>query len=142
MNKSHHWKESARKTNPFDLPEGYFESFEGRVMERIKIVEAEEKPAGQQRRLLYWISGVAAAALIGLVGVQQFVLKPTRDVENQEMMYAVVEYFAQDLDDLSFASLMADNNVLSETTESTDNDLLDYMDIDDLTLLEALLNGE
>lgn len=56
-----------QKSNPFSVPEGYFESFPGRLNERIASLEAEKRPArtlGTYRRVLALAAVFAALALI------------------------------------------------------------------------------
>lgn len=135
------WKDQARKVQPFKVPEGYFDGFEDRMMTRL----LEEAPViagkGRTRRLIYWISGVAAALIIGFAGIQQFVLKPQPQADDQDLMFAVVEYFTRDLDDFTLAALMAENEDASVKESGAEPDLLDFMNVDDLTLLESLVNG-
>lgn len=56
-----------QKQNPFSVPEGYFESFPGRLNERIAGMEAEKRPLrtlGSYRRVLAVAAVFAALALI------------------------------------------------------------------------------
>ena len=141
MKEKHQWNQAERGKNPFIVPDGYFEGLEEQIMSRIR-AEQEQKPRKtSQRRLLYWVSGVAAALLIGFIGYQQFVRPAATQPVDEDTMLAVVEYFAQDFDDLSMANLMAENDLLDEGVDRSDGDLLDYMNIDDLTILEVLSNG-
>lgn len=140
MKNSIYWQDKA-KSNPFKVPPGYFESFEERMMARIA---AEAKPA--QKRILpmpviRWITGVAAVFLIGFIGVQQFYLKPQRIMMNQEAMYNVIAYYAQDMDDASFSALMADNELLSsDDSQEEAIDLVEWMDVDEMAIIDAMIN--
>ena len=134
------WQEKA-KDNPFRVPDGYFESFQSRMMNTIS--ESDQKTKGKtiSMRMTKWISGVAAVLLLGLIGFQQFYLKPHHDEIASEAMYSVIEYFAMDLDDMSMTELMADNNAIDlDANDNNDSDLLEWMDIDEITLIEAVLN--
>lgn len=140
MKDSINWQDKA-KSNPFKVPQGYFESFEERMMARIA---AEAKPA--QKRILpmpviRWITGVAAVFLVGFIGVQQFYLKPQQLVMNQEAMYNVIAYYAQDMDDASFSAMMADNEILSVDDSQKDAiDLMEWMDVDEMAIIDVMIN--
>ena len=59
MKDSNIWQDRA-KSNPFIVPQGYFESFEERMMARIAV---ETKPATKRflpMPMIRWIAGVAA----------------------------------------------------------------------------------
>jgi len=56
-----------QKTNPFRVPEGYFETFQDRLADRIRLEEAEQVPVkrlGSRRIILAVAAAVAALALI------------------------------------------------------------------------------
>lgn len=141
MNKDFNWKDGSNGANPFKVPEGYFEELEEKVMQQISSMPHVYHKKSRSIKMVSWISGIAATLLIGLIGFQQFHLKPQNEILKQEMLFSVIEYYAQDLDDVSFAAMMAEHEVLQDAPAQTDNDLLDYMNIDDLTLIEAVLGG-
>lgn len=135
------WQETGKQKDPFQVPEGYFEGFEVRMMERIEEESVSKKRTVFRSRMVGWVSGIAAALLIGFIGFQQIQQKSDNQSLDQDAMFAVVEYFAQDMDELSFASFLAENEVLSTETLPADDDLLHFMNVDDLSLIEVLLNG-
>jgi hypothetical protein len=56
-----------QKNNPFSVPEGYFETFQDRLADRIRLEEAEQVPVKRlvsRRILLAVAAAVAALALI------------------------------------------------------------------------------
>ncbi len=139
MKDSSNWQEQ-NKNNPFKVPTGYFDNFEERMMDRI----AEESKPVSKRILPYsmtrWISGVAAALFLGFIGFQQFYLKPQQNLLNEEAMLNVIEYFIQDLDDISFAELIVDNEMLSlEDSGNPSADVLEWMNVDEGTIIDAMI---
>jgi len=141
MKKETNWQEKGRVGQPFKVPDGYFDHFENRMMDRIKEESEEKKVRFLSPKVVRWVSGVAAVMLIGFVGFQQLHLKPQKIQMDQEAMYAVIEFYAQDLDDVSFAELMAENDAFNEEELSSEDDLLDYMDVDELAIIEAIVSG-
>ena len=133
------WNKNTRN-NPYKVPEGYFEDFEGRMMDLI----SEKSETVQKRLIPYgvirWVSGVAAVLLIGFIGINQFYLKPQKNLLDQEAMFTVIEYFAQSMDDTYITELLAENDVLA-FDESTDEDLdlLEWMDVDELSIIDAMI---
>ena len=74
--------DDKNKKLPFEVPEGYFEGFEDKMMARFAQIEAEEKAEQQTVRPMKWrrwAAGVAAAAVIA-VGLFA-VLDMQRDVQ-------------------------------------------------------------
>jgi len=140
MKDSNIWQDRA-KSNPFIVPQGYFESFEERMMARIAV---ETKPATKRflpMPMIRWIAGVAAVFILGFIGVQQFYLKPHQVLMNQGAMYNVIAYYAQDLDDASLTSMMADNEILTiEESQDDAIDLMEWMDVDEMAIIDAMIN--
>ena len=141
MKTEKNWQEKGRAGQPFKVPEGYFDQFEDKLMERIMEESEKKKVRLLSPKLVRWISGVAAVLLIGFIGFQQLHLKPMQIAMDQESMYAVIEFYAQDLDDASLAEFMAENDAFAEDMLNTDDDLLDYMGVDELAIIEAIVSG-
>ena len=135
------WKEKGREGNPFKVPDGYFDQFEDLMMERIKEVGEDKKVRLLTPKIVRWVSSIAAVLLLGFIGFQQLHLKPQQIKMEQETMYAVIEFYAQDLDEATLAEMMAENNVFDEEDTNSDDDLLDYMDVDELAIIEAIVGG-
>lgn len=140
MNKSDKkiWQQEV-KGNPFLVPEGYFEDFQSRMIAAIR--EPDKKSGGRviHMRLTKWVSGVAAVLLLGLIGFQQLYLKPMHDLQAKDAMYSVMEYFAMDMDDLSITELIANNEVFDIEDSDDQADLLEWMNVDEYSLIEAAL---
>ncbi len=140
MKDSNNWEDRA-KDNPFRVPQGYFESFEERVMSRITEESRKESKRILSIPMIRWVAGVAAVFLLGLIGVQQFYMKPQHDLLNQEAMYEVIAYYAQDLNDVTFTDLIADNEILSIAEPQNDGiDLTEWMDVNEMIIIDALID--
>lgn len=84
-----------QKKTPFEVPEGYFENFEERMMARIK-EEGEQKEErqkivlnSQKRRKSSWIIGAAATVAVIVIGAYAFV-NIQNDITNQAAQIAEV----------------------------------------------------
>ncbi len=134
------WQKRIKDENPFKVPDGYFDGLESKIMERIS-QESSVKKSRTIAPMIRWISGVAAALFIGFIGIKQFHFKPQKIQLEQDLMYAVIEYYAQDLDELSLATLMDESGALNQEIPAGDVQLIEYLDVDDLEIIEAIMNG-
>lgn len=113
MNEKEHIESNLRKldhSNPFKTPDGYFESFEDRLMGRIEDISKPVQKSGKVIRLLKPILGLAASFTLIIMLVQypikHFLLNETVTTEQGETVN--VDSF-----DLYSASLsMVDENTL------------------------------
>lgn len=84
-----------QKKSPFEVPEGYFENFEEKMMARIREEEAsaqteENQPIvlnSQKRKTSRWFIGAAAAVALVIVGAYAFV-NIQNDINNQAVQIA------------------------------------------------------
>lgn len=136
---THHWQELS-KENPFRVPENYFKEFPTRVMEAIEEESREVTPVRKMRPVIRWISAVAAVLIMGFVGLQQFVLKPGQERMAENAMFEVIEYYAMGMDDWTMTELMAENEVLGTSLEEEQIQILEWMDLDEMTLIDAFMN--
>lgn len=133
------WQE-GRVVNPFKIPEGYFESFEDKMMSTIAQDSIVRKNFTITRSMVKWVSGVAAVLLIGLIGIQQLYIKPEKKALEQEAMYSVIEYFAQELEEDFFAEIMVEAEVIVfDDYYSEDSEVIEWLDIDDMTIVDAMI---
>ncbi|MBR6424310.1 MAG: hypothetical protein IKS47_06520 [Bacteroidales bacterium] len=96
MNEQYDILESARRSGqPFKMPEGYFETFEDRLMERISVETKQEAPSRRQRIWLVVKPALALAATFALIfGMGYGVLSLTRTLNGGNPVvsgYASVE---------------------------------------------------
>ncbi len=139
--------DDSNKKNPFEVPEGYFDSLEDRIMDRI----SSEKEDTREIQLRPWVAYAAAAAIALLV---IFFLIPNSDEANNSpeqiltevSTEAIVEYLAyteitssEILDQAQFTNIDADslqwNNSLD--LEPDEIDLL----IEEYSLIELDSNS-
>ena len=130
------WHQQAKEKNPFKVPGGYFEGLESRIMQRIQEEEASTPVRKLNMGIIRWVSGVAAALVIGFIGFHQFHLKPA---QVEQDLYSLVEYYAQDMDDVTLAMILSDDVLESGGDSETNANLLDYMGADELTVIETIL---
>lgn len=139
MKESNNWQ-NISEFNPFKVPTDYFESFEGRMMARIEQESDKKITRSMTPLVIKWIYGAAAVLILGFIGVQQFYLKPEQRLLDQQAMINVIEYFAQDMDEASLATMMAENDVLYlEESNSENSDLLEWMDVDEMIIVEVMI---
>jgi len=114
---------SKQKTNPFKVPEDYFDSLPGRLEERIASMEAEQVPV---RRLHKVRVGIAIAATLGALALVTFplvrMLSPASAQEDGFVEIALLEG----------AGLFASDYELAAYLEDT------AMDDDDAFLSQAI----
>ena len=116
---------SKQKTNPFKVPEGYFDSLPGRLEERIAGMETENVPV---RRLYKARVGIAIAATLAAMALVTFplirMLSPASAQENDFMEIAL----------LDGAGLFASDYELAAYLEGSESS----MDDDDAYLSQAI----
>lgn len=84
-----------QKKTPFEVPEGYFDNFEERMMARIKEDEEQKEERqqivlnSQKRRKSSWIIGAAATVAVIVIGAYAFV-NIQNDITNQAAQIAEV----------------------------------------------------
>ena len=88
-----------------------------------------------------WLSGAAAILLLGFIGFQQLYINPHNDLRAEEAMYSVVEFFAMDVDDWTMTEIMADNELIELDAVDGQAEFLEWMDIDEYTIIEAAMDG-
>lgn len=131
--------DEIKNSNPFTVPEGYFDSLTGRIQARIQVVEPKQRPIFIS--VLKW-SMVPAMVLVGFIWYMSNPTSLTPDellaeVSNEEIMY----YLDQSgLDESELITLLGDDADFStglegiELDENGLQDLLDEYDLDDEVL--------
>lgn len=123
----------------FKVPDDYLEKFDEKLLEHIK--NTEDKPVVKfiNRKLFYYISGIAASLLLLLVLFNKI------DEPMETLSVEMVETYLgnQDLDSYELAQLLSEANILEEdftiietnyNEENIESYLLDNADIE--TILE------
>jgi hypothetical protein len=137
MNDQEKIPESIRKAGkslPFKVPESYFEDLQDRIMDRLA---EKETPV---RRLNTFRSRLALAAMfIGLIaiGVTTFTLIRSNTgtmMLSEEEIDETLEYFAWELDNSMLADAVMESELFltSESTESSSEDIIQYLSEDEI----------
>jgi len=136
--------EGMKQETPFSVPEGYFENFSSRLMERIKL---EKKPRIFKRTQRTLRPALAiAATLAALILAGYFIIRLNTNnggkTEPVQEFADVIDYYIYDFDDETIISVFNDetdlnylNNIYKEEEIarylSEDNDL-DYSELQEL----------
>lgn len=126
--------EGMKKAPPFSVPEGYFENFHSRLMERI---EQERKPGIFEKTYRSLKPGLAIAATIAaiilggyaIIKLSQNTGKKTEPVQE---FADVIDYYIYDFDDETILTVFngeSDLNYLNNIYK--EEDLVNYLSEDD-----------
>ena len=135
------------KDNPFKVPDGYFENFTVRMVDKISQAEAAKMPKpvfGLLRPQFIAILSVACVALIVFGSVFSF-YKSHKHLSNNELTVAYESAALREMNDAELADFVAnaeqpatDNPEI--TNDATRQSIIDYLiheNIDINTLIEA-----
>lgn len=134
--------------NPFLVPPGYFRE----SRERILGIIAEENHNSRARIVflktaVYWTGGIAAALMIGFLLFQNLYLKPQKDVRIAQEINWFINYAGPDLNEVSLASFIADEEI--ELFKQEDEDinleqsrLLEMTDYNEIYIIERWMEKE
>ncbi|MFO7617523.1 MAG: hypothetical protein R6V75_09750 [Bacteroidales bacterium] len=122
-------KDERLKQQHFPVPEGYFEEFPGRMMQRIH--QEGLKPVSRRHKISFhpwmsWASAAAAVLLVAWLGIRTFL--PTTDREDllAQKMQFMVEYYGEDLNEAILAGYLEDQDILLTAGENLEIDDLIY----------------
>jgi hypothetical protein len=107
------WEDDRFRKEPYTLPDGYFASFPERMLERLN-QEVTPRPESRIRHLrpwMAWVSGIAAALVIGWIGIRQFYVKPHQETNMQETIDLFVDLYSDELTEGQLANYLADNKI-------------------------------
>jgi hypothetical protein len=112
-NKNFIWENDRFRKDPYKVPDGYFSDFPDRMMDRLGRL-ADDLPSKRHRNVkpwLIWISGIAAALIIGWVGIRTYYVKPLQEVRFQENIALFVDYYGDELHEGQLAGYFEDNKI-------------------------------
>jgi len=135
------WQEYL-KNDVFQVPEGYFDDFRERMVKQVTTNPVKTVTLRKRKPVLYWLSGVAAALLIGVIGLHQYVIKPHEDQKEMNAMLELMAYYNADLDDITMVTVLADNEVFDLEANDSYGNLLDYFKIDEVDIIENWMNSD
>ncbi len=119
---------------PFEVPEGYFESLEGRIMQRV-VNEKTIVPKSKVRSITIWFSAVAAVVVI-LFALQVWIhLFEPQKIDGKMNVYAEMQFDlgAMDFDENELILAVAKNQAID--IKSIEIDYVSGVTADDLETL-------
>lgn len=134
--------------NPFLVPPGYFQESRGRIM---GIIAEENHNARAHtvflRTAVYWAGGIAAALLIGFFLFQNLYMKPQKEVRMAQEINWFINSAGPDLNEVSLASFVADEEIELYSKEDEDRNLersslLELTDYDEIYIIERWMEKE
>lgn len=124
------------KKNPFGVPEGYFESFSGRLQERIR---EEQKSRPPVRRIIpsHRFRVAMAAAILGLALITYPILKLTvlNSGPSQQSDVAMMEDFYLMEDDYYLVDYMETQEANLDDNEAFASQAIDYLAVNDVEMI-------
>jgi hypothetical protein len=130
-NENYIWENDRFRKDPYKVPEGYFEGFADRLMDRLNQSDTL-LPAPDKRRMIRpwmaWVSGIAAIMVFGLFGVRNYYWKPLQEVRFQENIALFVDYYGEELHEGELAGFFEDNKI--DLTRSSSNEVNELIQIE------------
>jgi hypothetical protein len=117
-----------QKTNPFRVPEGYFETFQDKLADRIRLEEAEpvpEKRLDRRRILLAVAAAVAALALITIPLTRM--QTPERWTDESFVEIALLEGAGLFNSDYELAAYLEESESLMDDEDAYLNQAIEYL---------------
>jgi hypothetical protein len=114
MNKDKYiWEVDRFRKDPYKVPEGYFDNFPDRMMERINQSGAVVHPGriSMNRSWIVWASGIAAVMVIGWFGFRNYYWKPLQEERFQENIALFVDFYGEELHEGQLAGYFEDNKI-------------------------------
>lgn len=107
------WENDRFRKDPYQVPEGYFEGFQARLMARLNQDTASGMPIkrGIVRPWMVWVSGIAAAMVIGWFGVRTYYWKPMQEIRFQEKITLLLDFFDGELHEGQLAGYFEENTI-------------------------------
>lgn len=130
--KNYFWEDEQYRKDQYTVPEGYFAGFPDRMMERLT-QEVSIEPLKKQRLIkpwMAWVSGIAAAIIIGWFGVRAYYWEPLQEVRFQENIALFVDFYGAEFHEGQLAGYMEDNKIDLKKQVSAEVNELIQMDPD------------
>ncbi len=124
------------KENPFTVPEGYFETFSGRLKERLDEMEASQVPV---RRILpgMWLRAAIAAAVLGAALISYTLIRFTSGNNSDSDYYSDMLLMEQlDIidDDGYLIEFLEEETVDMDDEEAYVNQAIEYLAYNDVEM--------
>jgi len=134
---TNHLQQKQLKKNPFDIPEGYFESFSERLQERIRQEDESKVPLrriGTSTRFRL----AMAAAVLGVALISYSILRSTalnNDVPGSYLDIALLEQLDVIDDNSYLLGLMESEAEELDEEEAYTSQAIDYLAINDVEMV-------
>jgi hypothetical protein len=118
------------KTNPFRVPDNYFEEIEGRILAATTGTEEAPIRYGIFRRLIPYAAVAASVALLAIVGYSVFFNGSEVNGVDRIPEISVNEFtdtYLNDIDLLTLENKVAESTFLFERTGANRNDIIEYL---------------
>ncbi|MGW8316385.1 MAG: hypothetical protein ACWGNV_12350 [Bacteroidales bacterium] len=129
-------QQESLKKNPFGMPEGYFESFSGRLQERIR-EEQKSRPPVRRIGPSHRFRVAMAAAILGLALITYPILKLTvlNNGPSQQNDVAMMEDFYLMEDDYYLVDYMENQEANLDDNEAFASQAIDYLAVNDVEMI-------
>ena len=122
---------NIKKENIFRVPEGYFEEFPGRMMERITRQEERQQIVHPFRRFFRRPLAVAAAimvfAILGYLSIRYLISDGVNQQVSSQEIAEYIEYYASDLDEEFYYEVLDEIDVDETADQGYDEIVIDYL---------------
>jgi len=134
--KQSYLQQESLKSNPFGLPEGYFDSFPEKLQQRIRAEESSRIPVRKIGTTTRWL--VAAAAVLAAALITTSIIRLTNSNRNANSAYpdmAILEQMQVFDDDRYLYELIEqDDAVKMDEDEAFANQAIEYLAVNDVEM--------
>ncbi len=128
-------QQEALKKNPFGVPEGYFESFSDRLLERIKEDQSSLVPIRKIGTTARWMSLAAAVLAAALISTSIIRLNSSKDSEGIYSDLAILEQMQVLEDDRYLYELLDEETSIElDEDEAFASQAIEYLAINDVEM--------
>lgn len=124
------------RSNPFRVPDNYFKELEVRIQERISSADKEDQsPVPLLRTRLAFVIASIAILLVGYLSVTTL-MNPTKNIRYSEEFAEILEYYADDFEEIEIWSILEDDPILPDFGEFSDDEIVKYLIEEDIEIKE------
>lgn len=127
------------KQNPFRVPGDYFENLTESVISKTKLIEPGEKKKVVVRRIRPLLAVAASIAFLAVLGLGAIYLNHNGHKRQSTELAVAAEINNIDLSDVDIATLeekVAENDSFQEIPEISRNEIIDYLILEDINILD------
>ncbi len=134
--------------NPFTVPEGYFDTLQERIMNRVRESESERKPNGRVVKFGFYRTMIAAAACVALIFAAALLYRTGTETQPIATESIDDDTFLQWFYTSENAALIAELSDLPATEDSAideddaeDEEIIRFLERDNITVV-AIVNAQ